>query len=884
MTEETTCAAPVPCLNGLKAYPSLSENTCMSMMQLNMAPTLTSTGIRACRHFCLFVLSVVLILSSVQADTLRLTDGTVLTGDVRQVTDSIIEVKTDGKVRFISLNRLQPEDRARFEKRAEPPMEPVEGDDTPDGQTPTAPTNSETAIEPPTVADTIHQQGSWDEDTQDIPTLTRTAFSTDAAQTTREKAAETLHQLGYEGPVDPLIEQMGSADDLVAVRALMVMRRMPSMRMLDTILARLQERRWLDTEHIRWFGELLAAMGAPAVPRIIEEANQTDFHLGYGRDLIQVMGYLDDPRITEWLLLLVEQLDGGHEREAAYESIAQIGTPEAIEAIIGTLCQAVEADRTENTDSMWAILLLGDLGDERGVEPLIHALEREDEPSGSMYAIAESLVEIKDRRAFGPLVSKLRSSNMEMRLLAAEALGGLGDPAAIKPLMSLMVYLDADLRMTAAEGIGMIGDLRTAGVLIGYLDACPGDDNTYEPMQGLSEMGGRRVYQAIQRRMSREPADGLAAYHGQKALDKINIAGTAETEVSASRTSMWHLSCWLGFLGRWLLIAIIWFRLIANPARDATDQTARKPAWFERFVLITFVGLSIIRLLYVLIFHLNPEVLKLVVSTGMPLGRYVLCALMDPLVVLLAARGIRRCRCWGWPLLLSYVPAAALLSYFDYGYWTMVMIVGGCGAIVAFGAWQLANRLSLRPVTADPEIRLDVAEHPRLKKLLLTALVVLNSMRLFFSVGFYVAALSIFMMWGWDELSILLGLISAAIGGVADAAIMYLVNKLVLLLVCRARRGRKWVQYAIDGASGLVLFGLCILACGLFVVGVVEDSEIVSEALPQLGGLLFLIGGISFYPCLQVWRNREQKILRYFVIVTIVAFLLAQPLAWLLIT
>ncbi len=828
------------------------------------------------------ILSVGLLVSYAGADTLRLADGTVLTGEVRLVTDSIIEVKTDGKVRFISLNKVHPEDRARFEKQADPPDGAAEAPGTPGGDTLPGTSDSAGIPTPPAAAEAAAQDVPWDGETLDVPILTRTAFSVDTAQATRVKAAEALHRLGYDGPVDPLIEQFGSTDEMVAAQALQVMRKMPSLRMLEPILARFTEYRWQDKENVRWFGEILAAMGDSAVPRIIEVSQQSDYRKGY--DLITVMGFLDDPRITTHLVQLVEQMESGYPREEAFDSLARIGTPEAVEAIIGPLCQAVENDTSDNLDCMWAIGTLGELGDKRGVEPLIHALKRESEPSGSQYAIAEALVKIKDPRALGPLIGKLRSSNMEMRHLAAEALGGLGDPAAIKPLMSLMVYLDEDLRMTAAEGIGMIGDLRTAGVLIGYLDACPGDENTYEPLVGLGEMGGKRVYRAIQQRMSREPADGMTEYHGQQALDKIDSAGTAEAEVSAGETSLWHFSCWLGFLVRWLLIAIIWYRLIVNPARDAEDQTARKPSWFERFVLLTLAGLCVVRLLYVLIFHLNPGVLTLVVSTGMPLGRYVLCAVMDLLVVLLAVRGAWRRRPWGWPLLLAYLPIAALLSLYDYGYWTMVMLVGAFGGLVALGAWLLGERLSLRPVTSETRVEQVVIEHPWFTRPFLTALVLLNSARLLIAVAASVLFLGFTMTWGWDAFTILLGVLAAAIAGVADAALVYLVNKLLLMLFCRARRGPTWVERTIDGVSGLVLAGLCILAFGACVGSGVEESENIPEMILSSAAPLLLIGIISIYPVLQVWRNREQRILRYYVIATIVAYFLAQPLAWLWIT
>jgi len=123
-----------------------------------MAQALTGASSRSQGIVCLLVLFVGLLVPSVQADTLRLIDGSVLTGDVRQVTDSIIEVKTDGKVRFISINRLQPEDRARFDKDSEPPVEAADGPDSPANQTPTNSTGREVIPGSPVGADTIPQE------------------------------------------------------------------------------------------------------------------------------------------------------------------------------------------------------------------------------------------------------------------------------------------------------------------------------------------------------------------------------------------------------------------------------------------------------------------------------------------------------------------------------------------------------------------------------------------------------------------------------------------------------------------------------------------------------------------------------------------------------
>jgi hypothetical protein len=398
-------------------------------------------------------------------------------------------------------------------------------------------------------------------------------------------------------------------------------------------------------------------------------------------------------------------------------------------------------------------------------------------------------------------------------------------------------------------------------------------------LQSLGEMGGARVKRAIEHRVRRSPADGFTRYHGANALAKIAEAGTAEKEASTTATNLWHLCCWIGILSRWLVIVFVRFRMMTDPSRSAEDQMARYPLWFERFLLFILVGLCSIRLLYVLFFHMNPGVLKLAVFAGMPLGRYILCSVMDPVVVLMTVRGIFKRKRWGWPLLLTYIPAAILLGRYDYGYWTTVMVISAGWVVVAIGARVLAHGLSARRVMAELPAMHDTVECPRLTKSLLTALVALNSTRLLLGVAVSTAIFRLVMAWGWDAVSMALGIIAAALSGVMDASIMFLVNKMALKVITRSRAGRAWLQHTVDILLSLILGGLCLYVCGLIVFSAIGEASNIAQVLVQAGGPLLLIAGLSAYPTILVWRGRTQEILRYYVIVTVVGYLIAQPLA-----
>lgn len=77
-------------------------------------------------------------------------------------------------------------------------------------------------------------------------------------------------------------------------------------------------------------------------------------------------------------------------------------------------------------------LALGNIGDERAVEPLIQALK--DKNAGVRRVVADALGKIKDERVLEPLIQALEDRDNDVRNRAAKALGKKGDPRAVEAL------------------------------------------------------------------------------------------------------------------------------------------------------------------------------------------------------------------------------------------------------------------------------------------------------------------------------------------------------------------------------------------------------------------------------------------------------------------
>ena len=99
---------------------------------------------------------------------------------------------------------------------------------------------------------------------------------------------------------------------------------------------------------------------------------------------------------------------------------------------------------------------LGDIGDERAVEPLLAALKN-DETGGVRWKAAEALSKLGTPAVSG-LISALQHDDDDVRWKAAIALGEIGDPKAILPLINLLCDDDRYVRSRAAYALSMIGE------------------------------------------------------------------------------------------------------------------------------------------------------------------------------------------------------------------------------------------------------------------------------------------------------------------------------------------------------------------------------------------------------------------------------------------
>jgi HEAT repeat protein len=185
---------------------------------------------------------------------------------------------------------------------------------------------------------------------------------------------------------------------------------------------------------------------------------------------------------------LIKALDYGKDfsvRKQAAAALGEVGDDRAVEPLI-TALEGLGGVLVEL--SMAAATALGQLQDKRALDPLVKALKRKDlDPnirqilelqgapearlkdlanslSGVRLVAAHALGQLKDARAVEPLVSALGDDAPAVARNAADALARIGEPS-IRPLAGLLTQANPKTRRSAARALSQINSPQAAQAL-----------------------------------------------------------------------------------------------------------------------------------------------------------------------------------------------------------------------------------------------------------------------------------------------------------------------------------------------------------------------------------------------------------------------------------
>lgn len=120
--------------------------------------------------------------------------------------------------------------------------------------------------------------------------------------------------------------------------------------------------------------------------------------------------------------------------------------------------QALAELRDVNKDKRrTAVMKLGMMGGEEAVQTLMMVVKNHNEDLLVRGRAALMLGKIGDERAVGPLIEALDAPGYQTPLYAAQSLGKLGDPRAIEPLLRLLDTDHDRFREAARESLTRLG-------------------------------------------------------------------------------------------------------------------------------------------------------------------------------------------------------------------------------------------------------------------------------------------------------------------------------------------------------------------------------------------------------------------------------------------
>ncbi len=216
----------------------------------------------------------------------------------------------------------------------------------------------------------------------------------------------------------------------------------------------------------------IIALGKEAVPALLRQADSPDAILR--EYTLAALGTL---RAREAFDALVTALkDTGFERRyIAAWALGQLGDARGVAPLIAALDDDNETVRRYATRSLikldrhavepmiaalpnatvraagYLIRALGDIGDTRAVEPL---LEQINSPNRAL--VFQALGKLKDKRAEAALIAGLQDSDWRSRMFAAMALGPLGGPPSAAALKPLLDDPEVVVREWAARSLEMV--------------------------------------------------------------------------------------------------------------------------------------------------------------------------------------------------------------------------------------------------------------------------------------------------------------------------------------------------------------------------------------------------------------------------------------------
>jgi len=243
--------------------------------------------------------------------------------------------------------------------------------------------------------------------------------------------------------------------------------------------------------------QALARAGDPRAIESLVELAKSETDAATRKLILAALGTAKSTKAVSILTDLLKRAapEDDDTRIGAAEALADMGTPEALDALLSVIRDAPNSKEAES-----AIDALSSIADVNQAAVYELGTKLMESPSDELKEkAAEILGYSGDKRALKPLLEMLKTNpNPDLRSAAAEALGNFESPDLTGSLVEILATeQDPAVRGYIAESIGYIGDEAAVSHLIKALQSEPNLDTKTLMVQALGDIGSAAAIPAL---------------------------------------------------------------------------------------------------------------------------------------------------------------------------------------------------------------------------------------------------------------------------------------------------------------------------------------------------------------------------------------------------
>ncbi|MBN2267720.1 MAG: HEAT repeat domain-containing protein [Candidatus Babeliaceae bacterium] len=328
-------------------------------------------------------------------------------------------------------------------------------------------------------------------------------FSGDRAESTRE-TVRCLGKLGDSRAIEHIQKLLDHNDDWVKDNAITALGRLGAVQAVEQIISLGIHRK----KHDFWFTarEALVNIGEAAIePLLRVYDNQED-----ARQRLAIYA-LGDLKAQEAFGRLMELMTLPTECnfEAAIYALGKLGDKRAVGSILNQLIHG----KTENIRATSATAL-GNIKDYRAIESLVNALDDSSGWFLQCNAIL-ALGQLRSRLAVPRLIGLLKNGNLSVQQHAAKALGEIGDARGVMPLieqLTRITHISTDVSREVINSLEKLNDERSIEPLVDCISNHPNTLYASLCAKALGKFGEKAMRSIVQSLRNKTELDDVDRY------------------------------------------------------------------------------------------------------------------------------------------------------------------------------------------------------------------------------------------------------------------------------------------------------------------------------------------------------------------------------------